>query len=495
MPWLPSTSPTNSQLMSKNDPNWEENFLAQRVRGFREVLAFEGSTPQLMEYTTADGVPYWAIIRHYLCEAINNHLNRARPVDGVAQPRPKIGRIARFCWESLCYNPFLAPRNSGGIVFINSGEGNFLKEGVYFNRLADYFAECYPDCTLLIERADQFKYYLPRAFNRVALFGGVHLPKMLWSHFAPLNRLETLQTDAFIRLLYNGLGDVVPAEIWPRIKDICKRRVAGARLSSVIDRCLLDRIQPKLLMVEEAHYGGHAHLIMAARAKQIPLAEYQHGLVSCNHPAYNYHPKLLEAGYCKVLPDYFLTYGQFWADQVSTSARMRIVGNPHLNIQAAKGNGTSVDSTSVLFVSGNLNPDVYREFLTSLSVEGFRITFRPHPLELNNFERTYGDFFKKYSIAIDTISSAYDSIQRYGVIVGDCSTLMLEAKAFDKPVFGMDYSETHKNYNSVFPLFRTGRDLRRLMNVKKTSTIDMNSVWADDWEKKYRSFVEEILGH
>src|SRR3546814_12540747 len=67
------------------------------------------------------------------------------------------------------------------------------------------------------------------------------------------------------------------------------------------------------------------------RSAGIPVAEFQHGYIGHDHYAYNYADSVADSGYRDGLPDYLLTFGQYWADSVRTPSEKVVIGGPRMN--------------------------------------------------------------------------------------------------------------------------------------------------------------------
>ena len=117
--------------------------------------------------------------------------------------------------------------------------------------------------------------------------------------------------------------------------------------------------------------------------------------MSKTHYAYCYGKAIFGSEYEKYLPEYYLAYGQYWADLVNTPSKKRILGNPFLTgNDGTKGGGqTSADKKMILIISSGLNP----EAMTNLALElqnkishlPLEICFRPHPLEISLIKDRY----------------------------------------------------------------------------------------------------------
>src|SRR5207342_2453626 len=94
---------------------------------------------------------------------------------------------------------------------------------------------------------------------------------------------------------------------------------------------LLGRVRPRLALIEDASFGHMAVFNATARRLGVTVAEFQHGMVSKGHDAYNVAPTLAASeAYRRTQPTAFLAYGSWWNDQFNAPVDGKVViGNPH----------------------------------------------------------------------------------------------------------------------------------------------------------------------
>jgi hypothetical protein len=274
----------------------DKEFLAARNQAFRRVLEFERDCNQLLEYTSRGGQPYWMMVRWHLCRIIQDRVNQTTTRHAEHRCAVGILSLLQFAVYSFIDCVRLAFERRFNIVFVNTGVGNVKSEAGYVNRLTDLMAACYTDQTILLEKHDLLRHYRPRAFPNVRAFGLIQVLERLWGRVGAMPAGQRVRVGAFFDILNKSFGDVVTPEEWRWLKQKCLGKVRGESLSLRMYTWILRRLQPRILMLEDGHYGSSGPLLAAARRLRIVVAEYQHGLVSVNHEAYNYHPVALRRG-------------------------------------------------------------------------------------------------------------------------------------------------------------------------------------------------------
>eukprot|EP01041_Mallomonas_annulata_P033607 gene33607-56255_t len=209
-----------------------------------------------------------------------------------------------------------------------------LREGRYFNPVSDYFVGAAPARTLAIEDMFGARWPFPRHHNAVLLqtpfrVDGVLRGRLRAGRYRPLSQ-------ALVELVCSRAHTQIGWDIGPERRQWLENYCA-AGAGSLLPRyrkyrSAFERAGARLLLKEEACYGGadNASAVIAARDLGMATAEYQHGAITFGHDAYNFAPAILEsAAYRRTLPDYLLTYGQWWGEQVNAPVRKIAIGNPH----------------------------------------------------------------------------------------------------------------------------------------------------------------------
>ncbi|WP_197018542.1 hypothetical protein, partial [Methanoculleus sp. MH98A] len=177
----------------------------------------------------------------------------------------------------------------------------------------------------------------------------------------------------------------------------------------------------------------------------IKTVEVQHGYVGPEHYAYNYLSGNADRVMKEYLPDYYLTFGKHWGEQVQTPSSVVTVGNPTLNRSVGElQRVTSPQPNSILVVSqGTVTSTMVRiaKYL-SRELPGYSIVFKLHPGEVP-FTHRYEDLRKYPNVQIRTYDNIYELIASSEIIVGYNSTTLFEAVAFSgKRIFILNNNMT-----------------------------------------------------
>lgn len=465
-----------------------------------DLLVIEETSDVLEYHYQFDDMPMWPLVRipmmfaafwdAYGLSNAHNYTERLTPRD-----------IVSYIFHTISKNPFT---NGGGrnyeIVIFGSGINNVQRGGKYFNRLHDYLALEYVDTTLFIEDSIRRKYLRPREFQNLKYHDLIPILGVLESKITRSDPRDLRRIRSFLSFLKARFPYQLRAEVWARVELILLSRAKRSKLLYKYYNKLLDVVKPRIIFLEDASYGQKGHILKWAKDKGITTAELQHGLITGNHPAYNYGQGILSSSsYAHYLPDYLLTYGQYWNAQIHTLSQKVVLGDPNLTEyvkNAIRGDAGEKRKLAILVISTGINPEglntIVRELIRVLDPRKFEVRLRPHPLEMPLVKERYGELAQHGNV-IDLSSDLYESLSRTDFVAGEVSTVLFEAVYFGKPVFAMDHPYTNLCIGGTFPRFKTGEELANLiMTWKPCLVMDGSLFWEEDWRRNYGDFIRRV---
>jgi hypothetical protein len=264
---------------------------------------------------------------------------------------------------------------------------------------------------------------------------------------------------------------------------------------------IINNIDPKIIFIRGGNYGGIYSLItQIAHNNDIIVAEYQHGSVSKYHYIYNYSDNIKNSDkYKQLLPDYFLTYGEYWNNQINTSSLKYVVGNPFFYYSINKYKNTKEIKDTILIISQGTFTDIFVELAKYLSnkLKNYKIIFKLHPGEVP-FKDRYKELENYKNIEIKKYGDIYGFLAKYENIVACYSTTIFEALAFNKKIYILD-NDFSKNYvpNNIGLRFENKKQLFNLINKNNNKNInkkhDIELYFEKNWEKNYENFYSKFL--
>lgn len=194
-----------------------------------------------------------------------------------------------------------------------------------------------------------------------------------------------------------------------------------------------------VFMVE--HYNiAHFALIQAAREVNIPVIEYQHGVIGRYHFAYNFYNTEEKNLY---LPDYLFTFGSYWSEscRLPKICKPIKVGFPLIDESRQQQKMSDKDSKNIVFYGpfSDLMLAIIEDFVKLDCNHRYRIVCKLHPRELKNGRSLYPELYENSNIEIiDTPLFVHELLASSLNHVGISSTVLFEALAFSDRVFVID---------------------------------------------------------
>lgn len=458
----------------------------------------------MMKFKFKNGIHLYPLVRYQ----IMHHLISSKYK--LLTPHSSIKRAiilnTKYPFLTVLRNPFFS-RGKYDIVTIGSSRHDtVIKDGKFFNSLYDYYNMLLPTQTVMLEDSYMWSYRYPRYFRntyyRDLLVIISHLIGKLSisSHDISVIRkfLSHLQSHRYI------LEDSFLDELF-------KMLVYYAGFIKVyvkLHEKLFEKWKPKIIFINCASYGGpNATVTKRAKEMGIKVGEFQHGIVTKAHPAYNYGQELKnDEEFSKYLPDFFLVCGDFWRTQVRGPFKTVTIGNPHFwgNL-SAKVSKERIDNEKKEYRSKKIVLIISQGTITNITVNlaknlsklldnKYYIIFRLHPGEVG-FKERYRELYSHKNIEISKSEDIYELISRSNYVVGVYSTTIFEAFSFGKPVFVLDHPLSRLNIPREIGIwFNTPQELAELIKnsdeLKTRSNTNIEYFWNSHWKENYLNFLK-----
>jgi hypothetical protein len=479
-----------------NNPRTHKNLAALlQVENDNELLGY--SCPEI-------DLPVWPLIRVTVLRAImSDWLFKSTPLLSITKNR-NYRKLAQNTALSAVHNVIHNVVGQRDILIHSTGLGNYVNEGITRDRLCGYFSEAMPERTIVYqdkpkEHLSQRYSFEPIIFSRPrSTIHNIYSRLVVNTNHRKQARfvIERVTRNAIERLDYTFKSDLVKSLI-----NLLSKRIALLPFATDAYASWFSKRGFKLLLKEDACYGGDVvPVIYAAKLNNIPVAEYQHGAISKGHDAYNVADALLvNKSFHKVLPDYLLTYGNWWSKQTNMPIRKIAIGNPHLT-ESRNGFVQSTKSkTKVLVLGDGIETDLYLELASRsysfVEHQGLTVVFRPHPLE---FDRVRTMELPR-GVVLDAQPDIYRSLMESRVVISELSTGLFEAVGLSDVVLLWETEKSKFAFPEMpFKSFSTFDELETILNFDRTYTgnsisIRDSELWEPNWKQNYNDFVESII--
>ena len=440
------------------------------------------SSPNILEYKIKD-VPLWLILRTIVLNDLVAAKHKLDNPHVVLNPfelsiRQKLSYIA----NCIRYNPFLAHNNT--VVIFGAAVNNVKEGNAYLNKL---YYDMWKEGATLMEYSYNYNFFLPKK-ESVYFMDIINIVTRLGSKLFTLSGKELSEINSFVSFIKSKSNYKLRFDYY---RNVLIKTFKGINIKKYLYKLLFDRIKPKLVFIEDAHYFSNIPIIMLAKDLGIKVVEYQHGYIGEDHVAYNFHPAIRKR-IKKYLPDYLLTWGKYWSNRVNTPSKKYEIGNFYLHRKREETRyKTNVHKKTIALVSAGTKVKDYTDIGLELrkSLKGFEFIIRPHPLERAvakkrykkllevgfklDFSDLYNEFFNKVSIVI--------SLEK--------TTVLYEAILFTNKVY---YISEDNEQNLPFIVSTRERIINDIMD-KNIPTKDIYLLFEENPLQNYKQFLKEVM--
>lgn len=482
----------------------EEEARGDKMMSLNEILEIE-NTPEILEFTfQGHDCLMWPAIRHVTLRLIMDQEIHANGSLVQIDATHSVNRRDQMrCGFDGLVNNMRFINVQSDIVFFTGGITNSKIDGKYVNRVSDHFALCYPNSSLIFEDPLNWKHLTPRANTKIVYTSPIILTNSILSQLFSY-KIKKKPILAFLDFVNWRLLSILGYQLTPRQLDYLLNSLFSHSTRVQFELWLYEKmfrkLDPRLILFEDGCYGGRGHLIQLARKIGIKTAEIQHGMVSKGHNAYNFAPVLLKSNqYCQYVPDYFLTYGQWWEERISIPCQAVTIGNPHRDYMLQRLSNSRKVSDIILILSGGLRFEFYVKIalrLVKLLPNYFKIVIRPHPGERAEIRENYCQDVQ--DVFIDYSDNIYSMLAKSTVVIGEVSTGLFEAIGLTKKIFTL---QSPLNFlmmpDNPFETVQTIEQLAERLMERSSGVVgnDLASgIWAEDWQTNYKNFIEREIG-
>lgn len=460
---------------------------------------------ELIEITcSTTGLPIWPLIRVPVMRTImSDWLYKSTPLSSTGSNVNFI-KLARGAANSLIHNLSCETNNRTDVLIQSTGLGNYTSDGLVKDRLVGHFAGALPAQTLVYQDKPKESFQKQYSFNPVLHKTPRNIVNKLYSKLATRNRhiaLAQRVVDHAVENALNRLNYKFSSDAALSLSNSLAGHLAVLPYATDAYANWFSRQGFKLLLKEDACYGGSAiSIIHAARLSGMTIAEYQHGAISKGHGGYNVADALVTSESFKtVLPDYLLTYGDWWSNQTNMPVRKIAIGNPHLTETLSTLDSATHKKNQVLVLGDGIETELYLN-LTSQILEvargqGMAVVFRPHPFERDRVKLST----LPAGVQLDIHSDIYPSLKESNVVISELSTGLFEAVGLVDKVLLWETDKSRFAFPEVpFRSFSSLSELEASLNGgdsdgKECSTVSAEELWMPNWKQNYLGFVEGVV--
>lgn len=463
------------------------------MKGKAIVDAFEYSSAVLSYNFWDKSLPIWPFVRFAFLDKYSAFVNNLSTASSLTN-KFNYADLLKSLALSVKRNPYFIPAKD--VLFFNSSITNIkLEHGKYFNRVTDYYYYELPGRSALVEDLLQFKTTTPRVHSDVYSILPLKLGSQIVSMYPglKLSSEDHIAIDRLIECLKSIAPVQAPNKFWQDCQIQFINHLKNVKASFKVYKQFLALKRPKLLFLEDAAYGSKLPLLLAAKSLGIPVAELQHGLINENHLAYQFGEALVEK-LVPYMPNYFLSYANYWSNSVNLPSKKIEIGNPYLEEYLLKF--PKKTTRKVLIVGTGMSKDQLIRFCKLLHsnpiFSDFQFILRPHPWEEKTAPQKYAELLS-LGYKIDN-QNLYESLSTSAVVFGEMSTAIFEASIYQVPIFliATDHCKTNFSESIPFPIINIDPEVSKSNFLTELRTPQQN-IWASNWRSNFQSFIRSQI--
>jgi hypothetical protein len=471
----------------------------------QQLLALEDDDELLQYYCPGTTLPAWALIRVQFIRTIMSELLFSSGALIGGGNRPAYLDLINVLVRSRLHNIVSGRNHASEICFFTTGLGNFERNNISKDRLVEYFADCYPSNSLIYQDHGGWRWSNARKSNSLLYATPYNVYLQILGRLTVNNHHQEL-ANAVISCAVENTKDRLGYIIIDQNKKILTKslslQLAVFPIAADYYANWLSQRRVKLLLKEDACYGGRSIAILhAAKIANVTTAEYQHGAISKGHDGYNVAPALANSEqFRQTLPDYLLTYGNWWSQQTNMPLNKVAIGNPHLTESLKIFPKTTEKNIKTLILGDGIDTQLYLNLACNLAkikaIRGLPVVFRPHPLE----REIVKSLNVPQGVELDTNSDIYDSLRQSSLVISELSTGLFEAVGIVKKILLWETDKSRFAFpNLPFPSFSTIEELEKHLEESNASStyseisISPGALWESNWELNYKNFVQGVL--
>lgn len=448
---------------------------------------------RILEFKNKDGAPLWLFMRTNFFNVISTILFRD---EAVLTARPMDAQMPKYLLKAMWHNFRMCfKRKKASVVFYTISR-EVLIDRKFFNQYTDDYAALIPDDNITIEHPPlDWKWKYPR-HNENLIFSGPWLSICsALAKFVKDDQKTVHQLMAFAeeRLLQVS-GITLTQEQRERIISTTIYQMGQTKYYAKWLSRKVKNYGAKCIVMLGGSYSWYYYLNKSFKDKDILCADLQHGWISVANYVYNYAPDLLDDESVKIAaPEYFLCYGNYWAEKSNIPYREKItIGNPYRSNTVqnyTKGNGNKI-----VLIGCARNTKDYLElaqYLTTVCKDA-EVIFRPHPTE--RFEAQKIVEASSLSCKVDMGGDLYALLGETQILISEVSTVLFESIGLVDNIFV--WRTEHSNCvfpDTLFAGFATKEELLTLIQKKTEHELDVDAIWDPQWKENFLSFYRSTI--
>ena len=330
-------------------------------------------------------------------------------------------------------NPFLAPDSE--LLFYGKGRRKQLQDDRWWDIYIDPVLETTDRSATCFERPYNVSHSRPAKTNDLRYTDLIQYAGTLLETVG-IGRVSLSESE---QALLGQIESEIAArfDVDMSIVDQVGRDLSLRRVRLPLYRRLLQRVSPKVAFLT-ASYGGREAFVEACQAEGVPVVELHHGVMTRYHIAYSF-PDVAK----HVFPDYFFSFGDYWADSVDLplpDEQVISVGYPYLERRSSRYADQSSDERIVIISQRRVREQLSRFalLLDNSDTVDSDVVYKLHPDEYDGWRDAYPRLADSNVEVVGDEPPLYELFATSTTQVGVNSTALFEGLKFGLDTYILD---------------------------------------------------------
>lgn len=451
----------------------------------------------LMDYKTESGIPVWMISRFYLMDYIVS--SKLFSCNTSIRNRRISIKIIGFLIKAFFKNIKNRKLKKQREIVLYSTNRKTLLDNKFFNRYVDYFAKPFDENSYVIEQALlDWEWPFPRVNSNVVLDVSARIGSELYSKFHRRRyyKIVTSLVEYYLARVYDILQiSFTELEKADMIRYISNQICVSENMARWVEKQITSKT--KVFIMVGAGFPFNYPINTVLKKHNVVSVELQHGYITETSIMYNYAEAIRKrADVAAGLPDYILTYGEWWNEQMNCPIEKIAIGNPHHDYCVSKSGASSCEKRTIVVLGVDHNTEKYIELTEYLMAHfvDFNVVFRPHPGEVSTTSNIIST--RNSKIQIDMNCEIYDTLNQAYAVISEISTVLFEAVGIVEKiiVIDTDYSRAFMPKHP-FDRFERLEELDEIILNHQGLQYKGCDFWSDNCLHNYKNFVNKVLNY
>ena len=459
----------------------------------RKITELENDE-QILTFKTGDGIPVYLFAKKIL---VHENIMPLLMDMKLSEDDSRINRRAlAFLLKALSHNVMHTNDIRNREIIFYAPSRPILLDGRYINRYADLLCAQYNEKSYLIEQTPKdWTWPCPR-LNKNVLYDGVAntiltimSKKIIKSDLEAVHEFMIYYNERVTELFGRILNEDRISAI---IKQVCHLIAKARKRNKWLNRKIPE--SAKLFIMVGASYPSSYLLTKTLKERGIVVADIQHGYITRTNHAYGYSDALMKSAELKKgTADYFLTYGDWWNDQILAPSEKVSIGNPYRSLCIEKFKSNSRNRILIVGCGVNTEQCILLTEKIGDMLPHYEVLFRPHPGEVQATNRLIHS--RSSNIRLDPVKEIYESLAISNTVISEISTVLFEAIGVCEKIIVLDTEQSRYLLpENPFIKCRDVEDIIDVINSDRHVEYDDDKIWKQNWELNYKTFVTKAIG-